>query len=291
MAGTASRTVIPVSDLVPTARSRTILVDGIRTHFLDCGDGPPLILLHDGSYGASAELSWYPNIEHLSRTHRVIAPDWLGFGDTDKIHDFNGGRQRRLAHMTRFLEVMDAGPAAFAGVSMGATLLLTVATGNAHDWPISAIVSISGGGFVPFNQARAETMDYDCTLDGMRKMVAHFVHDQSLLDDPRLVQARYESAIRPGAWEAVAAARFKSPLAVPRSDFGQQDTLAYDRIGVPTLLIAGADDELREPGYAKDLAARIPHAELITVDRCGHLPQIEHPDLVNDAITRFLTRV
>ena len=173
---------------------------------------------------------------------------------------------------------------------MGATLLLSVAAGDTYDWSISAIVSVSGGGFVPFNQARAETLEYDCTLEGMRKMVAHFVYEQSLLDDPRLVQARYESAISPGAWEAVAAARFRSPLAEPRSDFGQRDTLAYEQIDVPTLLIAGADDELREPGYAKELAARIPVAELLTVDRCGHLPQIEYPDLVNAAIAEFLAK-
>lgn len=279
-----------MSRFIPSARSRTIVVDGIRTHFLECGEGPVVILLHDGSYGASGELSWYPNIESLSRTHRVIAPDWLGFGDTDKVHDFGGGRQRRLAHMTRFLEVMNVGPAAFCGVSMGATLLLTVAAGKTFRWPISSIVSVSGGGFVPFNRARAETLDYDCTLEGMRKMVSHFVHDQSLLDDSRLVEARYESAIRPGAWEAVAAARFRSPLAEPRSDFGQRDTLPYEQIEVPTLLIAGADDELREPGYAKEIVARIPAAELLTVDRCGHLPQIEYPELVNTAISEFLAQ-
>jgi 2-hydroxymuconate-semialdehyde hydrolase len=277
-----------VTRYVPSAASRTIVIDGIRTHYLEYGDGPPVVLLHDGSYGSSAELSWYPNIEALGRSHRVIAPDWLGFGGTDKLHDFGGGRRRRLAHMTRFLEVMDLGTAIFCGVSMGATLLLTVAADDGYDWPIRAIVSVSGGGFIPLNEARAATLDFDCTLEGMRLIVSRFVHDQSLLDDERLVRARFEAAIEPGAWEAVAAARFKSPLVAQRSEFGHQDSIAYERINVPTLLVAGADDELREPGYADELAKRIPKARLMTLARCGHLPQIEHPEQFNAAVGKFM---
>jgi 2-hydroxymuconate-semialdehyde hydrolase len=277
-----------MSRYAPSARSRTVRVDGIRTHYLDCGDGPPLVLLHDGSYGSSAELSWYPNIEALSRHHRVIAPDWLGFGATDKIHDFNGGRRRRLWHMTRFLEVLDIEEAAFCGVSMGATLLLGVAASKEFNWPIKAIVSTSGGGVIPMNDARKATLDYDCSLEGMRRIVSHFVFDQRLLDDERLVKARYEAAILPGAWEAVAAARFKSPLVADRSEFGPVDTIEYEKIEVPTLIVAGADDALRHPGYADTVAGRIPLGELMTIPQCGHLPQIEHPDRFNEAVIRFL---
>ncbi|MBC2637752.1 MULTISPECIES: alpha/beta fold hydrolase [unclassified Rhodococcus (in: high G+C Gram-positive bacteria)] len=279
-----------MSKFVPVASSRTILIDGIRTHYLEFGDGPPLVLLHDGSYGSSAELSWYPNVEALGQSHRVIAPDWLGFGGTDKVHDFGGGRARRLWHMSRFLEVMDLGPAVFCGVSMGATLLLSVAAGSEYAWPIKAIVSVSGGGFIPLNSARAATLDYDCTYEGMRKIVSHFVFNQDLLDDERLVKARYEAAIEPGAWEAVAAARFKAPTVSERADFGQQDTIPYERIDVPTLLVAGANDELREPGYADELRERIPDCALLTLDNCGHLPQIEYPDRFNDTVAAFCAR-
>jgi pimeloyl-ACP methyl ester carboxylesterase len=277
-----------MSKYVPKARSRAIRVDGIRTHYLECGEGPIVVLLHDGSYGSSAELSWFANVEALATSHRVIAPDWLGFGGTDKLHDFSGGRARRLWHMTRFLEALDIDSAAFCGVSMGATLLLGVASSREEPWPISALVSVSGGGFIPMNEARKATADFDCTLAGMRTIVANFVHDPSLLDDERLVDARFEAAIEPGAWEAVAAARFKSPIVPARPEFGQADDLRYEEIDVPALLIAGENDKLREPNYASDLAKRIPRARLLTLPECGHLPQIEHPDEFNRAVLDFL---
>jgi pimeloyl-ACP methyl ester carboxylesterase len=280
-----------MSTHIPGAKSRFLRIDGIRTHYLECGDGPPLVLLHDGSYGSSAESSWYQNIEAFAGEHRVIAPDWLGFGETDKLHDFGGGRARRLWHMTRFLEVMDLDAAAFCGVSMGATLLLSIAATDEYQWPIRAIVSASGGGFVPLNEARRATLEFDCSMEGMRQIVSHFVYDQTLLDDERLVKARYEAAILPGAWEAVAAARFKSPHTAERPDFGQQDTSNYERIDVPTLLVAGAEDSLRAPGYADDLAKRIPGAELLVLPECGHLPQIEHPARFNQTVLEFLRKL
>ena len=111
-----------------------------------------------------------------------------------------------------------------------------------------------------------------------------------MVDDERLVRARFEAAIEPGAWEAVAASRFKSPLVPDRTEMGHPDTIPYERIDVPTLLVAGDDDELREPGYADEVAKRIPTADLLTFTECGHLPQIEHPERFNQAVNEFLTK-
>ena len=70
-------------------RHRTICIGDIRTHYLEAGEGPHLVLLHGGEYGASAETTWKFNIAPLAKTFHVIAPDMLGFGLTDKIYDFS----------------------------------------------------------------------------------------------------------------------------------------------------------------------------------------------------------
>jgi pimeloyl-ACP methyl ester carboxylesterase len=275
---------------ITSARSRFISVEGIRTHYLDAGDGPTVVLLHDGSYGAGAELCWALNVDALARTHRVIAPDWLGFGDTDKLYDFGGGRARRLWHMTRFLQTFDVDSAAFIGSSMGASLLLQIAASGEQPWPINAIVSVSGGGFLPLNEARRQSLDFDCTRAGMRAVLSAIVHDRRWLEEEWLVGGRFEAAIRPGAWEAVAAARFKSPITPSKSEFGNEDKTPYERIGVPTLIVAGADDKLRNPGYAGKIAARIPNSELRVFEDCGHFPQIEHHEEFNALVADFLKR-
>jgi pimeloyl-ACP methyl ester carboxylesterase len=86
-------------------------------------------------------------------------------------------------------------------------------------------------------------------------------------------------------------ARFKSPLAPARSDFGQADTTAYEAIEVPTLVLAGANDKLREPGYAEAIAARIPRGRVRVYENCGHVPNLEVPRDVAADILAFLADV
>ena len=99
-------------------RRRFVNVSGIRTHYLEAGDGPVLVLLHSGEFGGCAELTWEHNIPALAEQFRVIAPDWLGFGETDKLYDFVSGAERRMRHLVAFLELLAIGEADFAGASM-----------------------------------------------------------------------------------------------------------------------------------------------------------------------------
>lgn len=272
--------------------SRFVVVDGIRTHYLEAGDGRPVVLLHAGEFGGGAEMSWEQTIPALADRYRVVAPDWLGFGETDKLHDFNGGQARRLWHMTRFLETIAIRDAAFIGNSMGGTLLAKVAAAQVPKWPIAALVLASGGGFVPFNESRRRLVDYDGSLEGMRDIVRTMFHDQRFAQDDAYVQRRHHASLAPGAWEAAAAARLKAPASHDREDvFGQPDTTPYELIDVPTLLVAGADDSLRESGYAEELHKRISNSRLNVFSRCGHLPQLEHPAQFNDLVTKFLSEV
>jgi pimeloyl-ACP methyl ester carboxylesterase len=83
---------------------RTIVAGDIRTHFLEAGSGPDLVLLHGGEYGASAEITWRANIEALAKRFHVIAPDILGWGQTDKVYSFSDPAGMRIKHLQRFFE-------------------------------------------------------------------------------------------------------------------------------------------------------------------------------------------
>src|SRR3984893_2124956 len=109
----------------------TLLVDGLVTSYLEAGQGDPVVLLHGGEYGATAELGWERNIAALAAHHRVLAPDMLGFGNSAKVVDFNDGRGMRIRHVARFCEILGVDSAHFVGNSMGAINLLNDATSDA----------------------------------------------------------------------------------------------------------------------------------------------------------------
>jgi pimeloyl-ACP methyl ester carboxylesterase len=107
------------------------------------------------------------------------------------------------------------------------------------------------------------------------------------------VQRRHASSIAPGAWEAVAAARFRRPQ--PDGDEAGSDQppaaprsgIDYTAIAVPTLLVAGAADKLKPAGWADEVCALIPGSRKAIVPGAGHCPQIEAADTTLPIVLEF----
>jgi pimeloyl-ACP methyl ester carboxylesterase len=59
-------------------------------------------------------------------------------------------------------------------------------------------------------------------------------------------------------------------------------------IACPTLILVGSDDTITPPAMACEMAAAIPGADLVEIPGAGHLAPLERPDLVNEALARFL---
>jgi pimeloyl-ACP methyl ester carboxylesterase len=268
---------------------KTIAVDGLTTGYLEAGSGEPVVLLHGGEFGAGAELGWERNIGALAEHYRVLAPDMLGFGESAKVIDFNDGRGLRIRHIARFCEVLGIGSAHFVGNSMGAINLLVDTTSESPVLPVRSLVAICGGGDIQRNEHTDALYDYDATPEAMRRIVTALFFDPSYPADEAYVRRRYDSSIAPGAWESLAAARFRRPgLEAPSTPSSQR---AYARIAVPVLVVEGARDKLLRPGWAAEIAAQIPDGRSAVVDGAGHCPQIEQPEALNRVVLNFLKEV
>ncbi|OBB21976.1 alpha/beta hydrolase [Mycolicibacterium peregrinum] len=268
---------------------KTIDVDGLTTGYLEAGSGDPVVLLHGGEFGVSAELGWERVIGALAEHYRVLAPDMLGFGESAKVIDFNDGRGMRIRHVARFCAELGVAGAHFVGNSMGAINLLVDTTSEAPRLPVRSLTAICGGGEIQRNEHSAALYDYDATLDGMRRIVTALFADPAYPADDAYVQRRYASSIAPGAWESLAAARFRRPgLQPPAMPSSQR---AYDRISVPTMIIEGDRDKLLPPGWAAEIAGQIAGARSAVIPGAGHCPQIEQPAALVEVLLEFLKEV
>jgi 2-hydroxymuconate-semialdehyde hydrolase len=267
-------------------RRKNVMVDGLITSYLEAGDGEPVVLLHGGEFGASAELGWERTMAALAARYRVLAPDMLGFGQSAKVVDFNDGRGMRIRHVARFCAELSIASAHFIGNSMGAIMLLVDATSESPALPMRSMVAICGGGEIQRNQYMEALYDYDATVPAMRRIVEALFHDPSYPADDDFVRRRYESSTAPGAWEAIAAARFRRPGAAPPPT--PSSKRAYERVVVPTLVVEGGSDKLLPPGWAKEIAGQIPRGRSAVVEAAGHCPQIEQSSIVNALLLEFL---
>ncbi|MFN3891071.1 MAG: alpha/beta fold hydrolase [Beijerinckiaceae bacterium] len=278
------------------SQSRYISVDGVRTHYLEAGDGargarPTIVLLHSAEFGGAAEITWEQNIDVLAQRYHVLAPDHLGFGRTEKIFDFGNQFERRIRHIRRFIETMDVGPVHVMGSSMSGGLTLTVAARPKPDWPLVSVVCCSGGGDSPDNDARKVLNSYDGTKEHMRRIVDTMFVDKRWAADDNYIERRWELANLPGAWEATAAARFKAPFREASRNRSERDNIAYGNIAVPTLVFAGRHDPLRAPGYTDGFVPHIPNAELHVFEHAGHMGNIECASEFNARVMAFLAKV
>jgi 2-hydroxymuconate-semialdehyde hydrolase len=265
---------------------RNIVVGDIKTHFLEAGSGPDLVLLHGGEYGASAEITWRDNIEALAKTFHVVAPDILGWGQTDKLYSFSDPAGLRIKHLQRFLETVGIGKACFVGNSAGGGLVLRASVRHPAPLQIRKMVTICGNASVFKTNSQADLENYTPSLENMQKIVALLFHDKKWQSEAN-IRERYESSIIPGAWETLSAARLRSPAHQVRSTT-DEFVKRLSQLTIPLLLMSCDHDPLNQNDWDVNFQKIVPGSQVYRFKNSSHEPQIEECEEFNRALTEFL---
>jgi 3-oxoadipate enol-lactonase len=97
-----------------------------------------------------------------------------------------------------------------------------------------------------------------------------------------------------GAHEALAASfarlRRESYLKTLAASVSQDRAAPLERIAAPTLVVTGDEDRVYPQELALRMARRIPGAELLVLEGCGHLSNLEQPAVFNAALLDFISR-
>jgi pimeloyl-ACP methyl ester carboxylesterase len=269
-----------------TYQHRTIVAGDIKTHFLEAGSGPDLVLLHGGEYGASAEITWRDNIAALAERFHIVAPDILGWGQTDKLYSFSDPAGLRIKHLQRFLEVLGIGKAFFVGNSGGGGLVLRASVRRPAPLQIEKMVTICGNASVFKTNSQADLENYTPSLDNMKKIVALLYHDRKWQSN-EVIRERYECSIIPGAWETLSAARLRSPVHQARSttdEFVKQ----LSQLTVPLLIMSCEHDPLNQPDWDTHFQKIVPGSKVYRFMHSAHEPQSEETEEFNRVLLEFL---
>lgn len=269
--------------------SRCQDVDGLPVHYLDCGDGPPVVLLH--GFGAWA-YSWRHNIDALAARHRVIVPDLKGFGlsGRDRRHKHGLTDQARL--VLTLLDRLGLRRAALVGNSMGGEISLRAA--------LLAPERVAGLGLIcssgTFTVRQMPLLRRAIRIPGFARWLTH-----------RLVRLEtVRRAVRgalgdPSRYNETDAAAYWLPLARPGAadlvaalardaDFGAvRDRLSA--ITAPALIVWGERDSFIPLAHGQLLAELLPNSRLVVLPGLGHSPQEESPEEVNDLLLDFLSEL
>jgi pimeloyl-ACP methyl ester carboxylesterase len=120
---------------------RFLDIDGVRLHYLERGEGPPVVLLHgNGAMVQDFEISGI--FERLAQRYRVIAVDRPGFGHTDRprSQSWSPAAQAELVH--KLLVRLEIEQAIVVGHSWGTLVALSLALDHPAD--VRSLVLLSG---------------------------------------------------------------------------------------------------------------------------------------------------
>ncbi len=264
--------------------AKSVLAAGIRTNLHDLGSGPPVLLIHGSGPGVSAWANWRLAMPELARSARVIAPDMVGFGYTERPAGQRYDMDAWVAQAVGVLDALDIERTDLVGNSFGGALALALTI--RHPQRVRRLVLMGSVG-VPFaiTPGLDAVWGYTPSFEAMRSLCDLFAHDRHLVTD-ELARLRYDASIRPGFQESYAAMfpaprqRWVDAMTSPEADIR--------RIAHETLVVHGREDRIIPLANSLTLAQWIARAQLHVYPHCGHWTQIEHAARFAQLVANFL---
>jgi pimeloyl-ACP methyl ester carboxylesterase len=262
---------------------------------LTMGTGPDVLLLH-GLGGTRASL--FETAAALSRRYRVHAPDLPGFGSSSKPARGAYNARWYAENILGLMDQLDIRRAHVVGNSMGGRVAIELGLTaperiGALGLLCPAVAWLRRGfhpivrllrpefGLLPHGFRRTTVSSQFWSMFGDRDVIDPAVADL-MVDEFRRI---YQSA---GARYAFLASARNIYLEAPFGRDGFYPRLA--ELQPSALFVWGTHDPLVPAAFGRQVTKWLPTAEQITIESCGHVPQVERPDETNELLLNFFAR-
>jgi pimeloyl-ACP methyl ester carboxylesterase len=256
---------------------KEVTVGAIRTTYLVCGIGEPVILLHGAGAGA---VTWYPSINAISKNFQVLAPDIVGYGESDKP-DAPYNRPYFSTWLKGFLKELKISKAHIVGLSQGGAIALQFAIDHAKMVDKLVLVDSAGlGAKVSFWPLIGTIWMNSFPSSIANRFNSRFILHKPINRDPN--HSKYSIAVLKSKGGKNS---FKQGRGTAVSKISED---LLKQIEIETLIVWGDDDKLFPVEYAEAAAKIIPNAKLHVIKDAGHLPLMDQSAIFNKILEDFL---
>jgi pimeloyl-ACP methyl ester carboxylesterase len=261
-------------------QSKEAVVFGQKIKYVEAGSGPVVVLLH-GLGGNST--NWAFNTPALAQKFRVVVPDQVGFGQSDKpLINYRVGTY--VDFLDKFLAELKVERATLVGNSMGGW----VAAAYALKYPakVEKLVLVDAAGFAPPKEFDLHALAglNPSTREEMKRL-ASLVFFNPLFKSDAAIDVLLAQRVSAGDGYTIQ----RLVESIHRAD----DMLDGKLGGIkqPVLLVWGREDGLTPLAREGERFKReLPSAQLVVFDGCGHVPQVEKAAEFNAAVLKFLSQ-
>lgn len=258
----------------------TAPVNGTLFHYLDAGREKAretILLLHAFPLHSGM---WKRQVAALSPYHRVIAPDYRGFGKTSPDGDVSS-MALIASDVRQLLHQLHIERAVVVGLSMGGYLAFELFREDPGLFRGLVLCDTRATSDSAEGRAGREVFAKNALERGLS-----FVADEMV---PKLLREGASPQEETEVRELIGSVTPLGVAAAQRAMAARPDsTPTLSKIGCPSLVVVGEGDRFVPVAEAENLARGITGAGFVTVDRAGHLPCIEAPAAFNGALLAFL---
>ncbi|MDQ3073340.1 MAG: alpha/beta hydrolase [Bacteroidota bacterium] len=239
--------------------------------YVEEGEGPVLLLLH-GLFGALS--NWEPVLDHFSKEYKVVIPIMpifkmpLTSTNVDGLSDF----------IHKFIKYKEYPPVTLLGNSLGGHVGLVYSLD--HPARVHSMVLTGSSGLYEnsFGGSFPKRQDYNF----VKTKTEYTFYDPNVATKD-LVDEIYE----------IVNSRSKGLRVIMMAKSAIRHNLSKEiqNIKAPTCLIWGNDDRITPPEVAEEFHALLPNSELHFMDKCGHAPMMERPEVFNKILDQFLHKM
>lgn len=262
------------------------LPNGYRLHYLEQGaeqaGAPVVVFLHGSGSGASGHSNFKRNYPVLAQAgYRVIVPDLIGYGYSDKPDDVNYPLSFFVECVHQLLQAIGVQRFTLIGNSLGGAIALQYTL----DYPqtVERLLLMAPGGIenqadyftMPGMQIMKEVFTGPPTRDSLEQFIRRgLVYDESQVDE-ELVNERW------AVFQTQNTQVIKT-MTVPNL------TDRLPEITCPVLVLWGVNENMMPESGIQKLAKGLPRVRVTLVSQCGHWVMFEHPEFFNRTTLDFL---
>jgi pimeloyl-ACP methyl ester carboxylesterase len=284
----------PVTESQPIAPSaftqskwRVRLFGGDMT-YIRRGQGPPVVLLHGIP---SSSYLWRDVIDPLSRYFDVVAPDLLGYGDSDKRVDADLSVEAQERYVIALMESLGIQRAHIVGHDIGGGIAQLIAADEParvgklvlidsimdDNWPIPEIARLHD----PFWDQRMVSTDLRQGFgEGLQA---------GIVTPGRITAEMLDEWVRPFSDQAGRRGYLRAARALNNKDLLSRSNDIRE-IRVPTLILWGANDKFLERSWAEKLHQKLQNSVVQIIEPGGHFLPLDRPDALVPLLLQFLTQ-
>lgn len=272
------------------AQGKFVVVDGKKVHYLEKGEGNPIILIHGFLYHT---VMWKKNIDDLAKKFKVYAVDLWGWGYSERLKENEYSFERYGKQIVGFMDALKINKVSLVGQSMGGGISVYVA---AH-FPerVDRLILVDPA-VIPYPMTTTGKV-YQLPFVGefLNAIPGNALTKKNIQTvwfyDPAKVTDDYvEEVARPLLIKGSLDGLMFILRNVLKDPYVQAEAQKLAQLNKPILIVHGREDKAVPLDRSQQLHALWKGSKLVVFEKAGHTPHEEYPEKFNQLALEFFSK-